>query len=179
MIYIKFNDQNIKIPVNSFRRINNNIIAMSSTIENTSGFKTYNNDEEVGDFSSYTTIYRTTAEEIFFSNNGSTYIEPTKTISVSIVWDDQDNIDGMRPKSVTIKANQQTFIITDPWTIDISLPISQTLVIEKVEAINSYQVIQEYNIITCQHDVKTPSWQEKIDAQVLYTGLLTDSLLEE
>ena len=85
MIYIKFNDQNIKIPVNSFRRINNNIIAMSSTIENTSGFKTYNNDEEVGDFSSYTTIYRTTAEEIFFSNNGSTYIEPTKTISVSIV----------------------------------------------------------------------------------------------
>ena len=85
----------------------------------------------------------------------------------------------MRPKSVTIKANQQTFIITDPWTIDISLPISQTLVIEKVEAINSYQVIQEYNIITCQHDVKTPSWQEKIDAQVLYTALLTDSLLDE
>ena len=32
--------------------------------------------------------------------------------------------------------------------------------------LHSYQIIQDYNIITCQHEVQTPSWQEKIDAQV-------------
>ena len=49
MIYIKFNDETTKIPITKVTRLSDNIICFTGAVENTSGFISYIDDEEVGE----------------------------------------------------------------------------------------------------------------------------------
>lgn len=114
MIKIKFNNEEILKEV-TFSKTGNTITLTGITDENTSGFLTFRmNEDQLGDFSNYTTIYDKGENYITFSNDGST--------------------------------------ISDIKNID--LPEEPV-------------------------DNKTPTELEKINAQVMYTALMTDTLLEE
>ena len=78
MISIKYNNRNTFEDVNFYR--NGNIVTMSPTTPNPSGFTTWKLDgkTQLGDFSDFTTIYKVDGESVTYSNDGSVYVEPPK-----------------------------------------------------------------------------------------------------
>ena len=78
MIKIKYNNKNTFEEVSFYRE--GNIVTMTPTTPNTSGFTTWKLDGEIqlGDFSDFTTIYKVDGESVTYSNDGSIYIEPPK-----------------------------------------------------------------------------------------------------
>ena len=77
MIKIRYNNKNTFEGV-TFSR-NRNLVTMTPTTPNTSGFTTYKlSGEQLGDFSDFTTIYKIDGESVTYSNDGSVYVEPPK-----------------------------------------------------------------------------------------------------
>ena len=78
MISIKYNNSNTFEDVNFSR--NGNLVTMTPTTPNPSGFTTWKLDgkTQLGDFSDFTTIYKVDGESVTYSNDGSVYVEPPK-----------------------------------------------------------------------------------------------------
>ena len=78
MIKIKYNNKNTFEEVTFYR--NGNIVTMTPTTPNSSGFTTWKLDgkTQLGDFSDFTTVYKVDAESVTYSNDGSVYVEPPK-----------------------------------------------------------------------------------------------------
>lgn len=78
MIKIKYNNRNTFEDVNFLR--NGNLVTMTPTTPNSSGFTTWKLDEktQLGDFSDFTTVYRVDGNSVTYSNDGSVYVEPPK-----------------------------------------------------------------------------------------------------
>ena len=76
MILIKYNDSNTFNEVSFLR--SNNLVTMTPTTPNTSGFTTWKLDgkTQLGDFSDFTTIYKVDGDSVTYSNDGSVYVEP-------------------------------------------------------------------------------------------------------
>ena len=78
MIRIKYNNKNTFEEVTFYR--DNNLVTMTPTSPNTSGFTTWKLDgkTQLGDFSDYTTVYKVEGNSVTYSNDGSVYVEPPK-----------------------------------------------------------------------------------------------------
>ena len=77
MIRIRYNNKNTFEEVTFYR--NRNLVTMTPTKPNTSGFTTYKlSGEQLGDFSDFTTVYKVDGESVTYSNDGSVYVEPPK-----------------------------------------------------------------------------------------------------
>ena len=78
MIKIKYNNKKSFEEV-SFSR-NNNIVTITPTTPNTSGFTTWRMDGEtqLGDFSDFTTVYKVDGDSVSYSDDDSIYVEPPK-----------------------------------------------------------------------------------------------------
>ena len=78
MIKIKYNDKTTFEEVTFYR--DGNIVTMTPTRPNTSGFTTWKLDgvTQLGDFSNFTTIYKVDGESVTYSNDGSIYVKPPK-----------------------------------------------------------------------------------------------------
>ena len=78
MIKIRYNNKNNFEEVTFFR--SNNLVTMTPTTPNPSGFTTWKLDgkTQLGDFSDFTTVYKVDGESVTYSNDGSIYIEPPK-----------------------------------------------------------------------------------------------------
>ena len=75
MIKIKYNNRNTFEEVTFYR--NGNLVTMTPTTPNTSGFTTYKlSGEQLGDFTNFTTVFRVDGESVTYSNDGSIYVEP-------------------------------------------------------------------------------------------------------
>lgn len=57
------------------------------------------------DYSKYVTLYRDIEGGAQFSDDGSEYVEPTKNVIVSVVWNDGDNAREIRPDHVDVQVN--------------------------------------------------------------------------
>ena len=78
MIRIKYNNRNTFEDVNFSR--NGNLVTMSPTTPNLSGFTTWKMDRktQLGDFSDFNTVYKVEGNSVTYSNDGSVYVEPPK-----------------------------------------------------------------------------------------------------
>ena len=78
MIKIKYNNKKSFEEV-SFSR-SNNVVTITPTTPNTSGFTTWRMDgkTQLGDFSDFTTVYKVDGDSVSYSNDGSIYVEPPK-----------------------------------------------------------------------------------------------------
>ena len=78
MIKIRYNNKSTFEDVNFYR--NGNLVTMTPTTPNTSGFTTWKMDgkTQLGDFSDFTTVYKVDGESVTYSNDGSVYVEPPK-----------------------------------------------------------------------------------------------------
>lgn len=76
MLKIVFNDGTKSLA--SFGLVSENIVSLNGAEKNTSGFKAYREKDDMflGDYSDYTTVYKTDGETILYSNDGSVYVEP-------------------------------------------------------------------------------------------------------
>lgn len=54
------------------------------------------------DYSAYNTLYKTVDRGYQYSNDGSVWVEPTKSVTVEAVWSDGGNDRGTRPSSVKV-----------------------------------------------------------------------------
>ena len=78
MIKIKYNNRNSFEEVTFYR--DNNLVTITPSTPNISGFTTWRLDEEnqLGDFSDFITVYKVDGDSVTYSNDGSFYIEPPK-----------------------------------------------------------------------------------------------------
>ena len=78
MIKIRYNNKSTFEEVAFYR--DNNLVTMTPTTPNTSGFTTWKLDgvTQLGDFSDFTTVYRVDGDSVTYSNDGSVYVEPPK-----------------------------------------------------------------------------------------------------
>ena len=78
MILIKYNNSKTFNEVSFLR--SNNLVTMTPTTPNPSGFTTWKLDgvTQLGDFSDYTTVYKVEGNSVTYSNDGSVYVEPPK-----------------------------------------------------------------------------------------------------
>lgn len=78
MIKIKYNNKEDFEEVNFSR--NGNLVTISPTSPNPSGFTTWRMDgkTQLGDFSDFTTVYKVDGDSVSYSNDGSIYVEPPK-----------------------------------------------------------------------------------------------------
>ena len=78
MIKIKYNNKKSFEEV-SFSR-STNVVTITPTTPNTSGFTTWRMDgkTQLGDFSDFTTVCRVDGDSVSYSNDGSIYVEPPK-----------------------------------------------------------------------------------------------------
>ena len=78
MIKIRYNNKSTFEEVAFYR--DNNLVTMTRTTPNTSGFTTWKLDgvTQLGDFSDFTTVYKVDGESVTYSNDGSIYVEPPK-----------------------------------------------------------------------------------------------------
>ena len=78
MIKIRYNNKNTFEEVTFYR--DGNIVTMTPTTPNPSGFTTWKLDgkTQLGDFSEFTTVYKVDGDSVTYSNDGSVYVEPPK-----------------------------------------------------------------------------------------------------
>ena len=78
MIKIRYNNKKSFEDVSFYR--NNNVVTITPTTPNTSGFTTWRMDgkTQLGDFSDFTTVYKVEGDSVSYSNDGSIYVEPPK-----------------------------------------------------------------------------------------------------
>ena len=78
MIKIRYNNRNAFEEVSFYR--NGNLVTMSPTTPNPSGFTTWKLDgkTQLGDFSDFTTVYKADGDSVTYSNDGSVSFEPPK-----------------------------------------------------------------------------------------------------
>ena len=77
MIKIRYNNKSTFEEVTFYR--SNNLVTMTPTTPNTSGFTTYKlSGEQLGDFSDFNTVYKVDGDSVTYSNDGSVYVEPPK-----------------------------------------------------------------------------------------------------
>ena len=78
MIKIKYNNKSTFEEVTFYR--DGNLLTMTPTTPNTSGFTTWKLDgkTQLGDFSDFNTVYKVDGNSVTYSNDGSVYVEPPK-----------------------------------------------------------------------------------------------------
>ena len=170
MIKVQFADKADFYNV-TFKRINPHVVALQGNVEvltmqNTSGFNTYRdclipdtNDEDdniLGRFPGYTTVYRVTENSIMYSDDNSVWKEPTENRVISAEWYDHENIDGIRPESITVTVQGYGDVelkASNDWMCVISdVPISTPACIEAVEELEGYESTIGVAMVIYTHD---------------------------
>ena len=82
--------------------------------------------------------------------------------------------------SVKVVLNtKEEVIITSPWTKEIEYIEGEYPFIESADDVINYDKFINGLSVDYNHKSNEPTWQETIEAQVLYTALMTDTMLEE
>lgn len=154
MIYVKFNNQDELIEVPNLIRINDNVMCLPNVEPNENGFITFIDDEQVGDFSDYATIYRVKDNDVYLSNDGSVYENPKANININ--FDSELDI----PTEVKVILNsKEEVILTSPWTKEIEYVEGECPFIESADDIANYDksidgLIVSYNYIAKEEKSK-------------------------
>ena len=68
-------------------------------------------------YTAFKTVYRVIAGGVQFSDDGSVWVEPTRDVTVQAIWDDHNNIEGLRPESVAVTVNGNVVMLeADAWS---------------------------------------------------------------
>lgn len=144
MIKIRYNNK-INFEEVTFYR-SNNIVTMTPTTPNTSGFTTWKSDGKtpLGDFSDFNTVYKVDGESVTYSNDGSVYEEPIQPTEEELRK--QELISEKVELEAWLKAHDYigVKIATGRATID-DYADEITLMTEKAERIN--EIDRELNSI--------------------------------
>ena len=119
------------------------------------------------DYTAFNTVYRVIAGGVQFSDDGSVWVEPTRNVTVQAVWDDHDDIEGLRPESVAVTVNGKVVMLeADAWSITYEA-IKESEVIEVTDAadIAGYDKTINGTTVMYRHEYldPTPSLEERVN----------------
>lgn len=181
MIKIKFNDSDSFIEAIVSK--DEHIATLKGTIPtNESGFKAYShNDVLIGDYSDFKTIYRVLSDGVQFSNDGSIWVEPTRDVTITIVWDDAEDAEGLRPSDVGLAVNGVATIITeaDNWVkVYPDIKESETVIVTSAENVDKYDKTINGTSVTYHHDYvdPTPTLEERVNDLEIAVCEIADSI---
>ena len=118
-------------------------------------------------YTAFKTVYRVIAGGVQLSDDGSVWVEPTRNVTVQAVWDDHDDIEGLRPESVAVTVNGKVVMLeADAWSITYEA-IKESEVIEVTDAanINGYDKTINGTTVVYHHEYldPTPSLEERVN----------------
>ena len=118
-------------------------------------------------YTAFKTVYRVIAGGVQFSDDGSVWVEPTRNVIVQAVWDDHNDIEGLRPESVAVTVNGKVVMLeADAWSITYE-NIKESEVIEVTDAadINGYDKTINGTTVVYHHEYldPTPSLEERVN----------------
>ena len=119
------------------------------------------------DYTAFKTVYKVIAGGVQLSDDGSVWVEPTRNVTVQAVWDDHDDIEGLRPESVTVTVNGEVVMLeADAWSITYE-DVKESEVIEVTDAadIGGYDKTISGTTVTYHHEYldPTPSLEERVN----------------
>ena len=119
------------------------------------------------DYTAFNTVYRVIAGGVQFSDDGSVWVEPTRDVTVQAMWDDHDDIDGLRPESVAVTVSGKVVMLeAAAWSITYEA-IKESEVIEITDAadINGYDKTINGTTVVYHHEYldPTPSLEERVN----------------
>lgn len=152
MIKIKFKNGSVYYDV-KFRKISDHLVDVigEGVPQSTKGFYTYNeNEEQLGDFTDFTTIYSVHGDTIRFSNNGS--VEPMQEVIIEAKWEDEQTT-SKRPNQVNITVNKNGVILKDilsegQWAKTYSIKQEETLHLVDADDVQNYDKEIFFNTVT-------------------------------
>ena len=118
-------------------------------------------------YTAFKTVYRVIAGGVQFSDDGSVWVEPTRDVIVQAVWDDHDDIEGLRPESVAVTVNGKVVMLeAGAWSITYE-GIKESEVVEVTDAadIAGYDKIINGTTVMYHHEYldPTPSLEERVN----------------
>ena len=118
-------------------------------------------------YTAFKTVYRVIAGGVQLSDDGSVWVEPTRNVTVQAVWDDHDDIEGLRPESIAVTVNGKVVMLeADAWSITYE-NIKESEVIEVTDAadIAGYDKTISGATVTYHHEYfdPTPSLEERVN----------------
>ena len=118
-------------------------------------------------YTAFKTVYRVIAGGVQFSDDGSVWVEPTRNVIVQAVWDDHNDIEGLRPESVAVTVNGNTVMLeADAWSITYE-NIKESEVIEVTDAtdIAGYDKTIDGTTVAYHHEYidPTPSLEDRVN----------------
>ena len=119
------------------------------------------------DYTAFKTVYKVIAGGVQFSDDGSVWVEPTRDVTVQAVWDDHNDIEGLRPESVAVNVNGKAVMLeADAWSITYE-NIKESEVIEVTDAadIAGYDKTINDTTVAYYHEYldPTPSLEERVN----------------
>ena len=118
-------------------------------------------------YTAFKTVYKVIAGGVQFSDDGSVWVEPTRDVTVQAVWDDHDNIEGLRPESVAVTVNGKSVMLeADAWSITYE-NVKESEVIDVTDAadIAGYDKTINDTTVVYHHEYldPTPSLEERVN----------------
>jgi len=119
------------------------------------------------DYTAFNTVYREIEGGAQFSDDGSTWVEPTHDVTVQVTWNDGEDIEGLRPDSVLLTVNGESVIFkaSEDWKkVYKDLKESETVVINSAEAISGYEVQINGTGVIYTHEIidPTPTLEDRV-----------------
>ena len=118
-------------------------------------------------YTAFKTVYKVIAGGVQFSDDGSVWVEPTRDVTVQAVWDDHDDIEGLRPESVAVTVNDKAVMLeAGAWSTTYE-NIKESEVIEVTDAadIAGYDKTINDTTVAYHHEYldPTPSLEERVN----------------
>lgn len=149
---------------------------------NSSGFLAYDEDGTLlGDWSDYRTVYRVLDDGIQYSNDGSIYVEPTKNVTVTISFD----------KGISTIPEALIVLLHNVYGDQLEVVVNQSngwkKIVENLPIAEYWEILESEDIPDCHYSINEfeityhengITWQETIEAQVFYTAMITDTLID-
>ena len=131
-------------------------------------------------YTAFKTVYRVIAGGVQFSDDGSVWVEPTSDVTVQAVWDDHNDIEGLRPESVAVTVNGKIVMLeADAWSITYE-NIKESEVIEVTDAadIAGYDKTINGTTVVYHHEYldPTPSLEERVNDLEIAVCELADAI---
>lgn len=185
MIKIKYNNSPVLVECEFARPSNHIVFIIGSSEVNRSGFIAYDEDGEtvLGDYSKFKTVYRTLSNGVQYSDDGSVYKPTTEDLEFTIeVTETETNpfVDEVTINLINFFENTKEIIIKreDGWKHTETLPVEENWRIDSIEEVEGFDGTV-YDRTTIRYAWQTPTWAEMMEAQITYTALMTNTLIEE
>ena len=118
-------------------------------------------------YTAFKTVYRVIAGGVQFSDDGSVWVEPTRDVTVQAVWDDHNNIEGLRPESVAVTVNGNAVMLeADAWSTTYeNIKESEVIKVTDAADITGYDKTVNGTTVVYHHEYldPTPSIEERLN----------------